>query len=89
MGKRAQYWALSPPDMRGFHAINPEIYAFKQKKTPRNSERLMIRSVSSGLEAATTDDAYAGPPLGATAGGGVGSFHHCALGLEVGVGGLP
>ena len=47
----------------------------------------MIRSVSSGLEAATTDDAYAGPPLGATASGSVGSFNHRALALEVGVGG--
>ena len=34
-GGRAPYWALSPPDMRGFHAINPENDALKQKNASK------------------------------------------------------
>ena len=49
MGKRAPYWALSPPDMRGFHAINPKIYAFKHKKRRPKMGRPVIYTVGFGF----------------------------------------
>ena len=68
----AQYWALFPPDMRGFHAINPEIYAFKQKKRRPEMGRPVIYTVGSGLdllEFILPDRSQAGIAQGDAAGG--------------------
>ena len=48
-GKEAQYWALPPPNMRSFHAINPENDAFQAKKRRPEMGRPVIYTVGFGF----------------------------------------